>query len=1273
MLPLNDAMRCPFLLAALLAGLLLTAPAPAGAIPIRGRVVTAQGEGLAGARVVLRLRPDDWQEGRRFLTPVGGAEAAPPTPTAAVETDPDGRFRLEAPGAGMWELRATAPGQVPLHLPLAPLLEGRGLPPAVFPPARTVTLRVIDPAGASLPGARVRILLPSPGEREGATEGSELRWRPSPDLAVTGADGTARFHLPVDAVPVIHCAAPGHAPGRTEEVGGGEAICRLERGTRGSLEIRGESGKPLAGAVIRLGEGRVPTLVTGEDGRGEVVVPERGLEVEILARDGRRAAFRWLPTDLSPARTVRLPPPRRLTGRVESTAGEGLPGALVWLADHPARFQVAGDGGRFDLAVPGRGGLRLAAAAAGHLPAQATGRPGGTGLVLRLQPATVTGRGCVRGPEGQPVAGVEVTLRPAPGSRGADLPSGAGEEPWAAVTGPRGCYRIAGLVPGRFDLEARARGYAPLTVPGIAVRPGTGAVDLGTVLLAPGADLEGCVTDPEERALAEVEVLAVPAGQLPPDPGGDGGSLARTVTAGDGCFRLEGLSPGRRVDLHFRRQGYATAHLDGLPVPPEEPVRVALRPAARVAGRVVEPGGRGIPEARVELSIEVAALSAGARVTRLLPAGEAETDSGGDFAIEEVEPGAGVLEVAAEGWAEARVEVEVEPGQALDGVEIVLEPEAVLTGRVTAQDGRPVPGAAIQVGESEAGAGSPRLSTESGEEGRYRLAGLASGRRRVTAWAEGHLPVSETVELEAGENHLDLTLPSGVEISGRVVDAAGEPVAGARVGARGLRPEAHPHEAPSLADGSFAVEVPAAGRYRLQADKPGFARAVYPQEVTVTGSPVSGIEIRLSSGGEVRGRVLGLSLEELARVRLFATSVQGSFAQGEVSPDGSYRVPRLAAGDWRVEAHLLGTNRSAEGTVRLAPGQAEAVLDLELATGLTLTGRVLLDGTPRPGLSVSAQGLERSSHGSDVTDGQGRFRIEGLTPGLHLLDVADLGSALRYRQEVEILEDRQIVVDLQPGRVRGRVVAAPAGDPVAGARIELRADGTAGSSLRGPETDARGRFLVAEVAPGRYHLTAAAPGYAPGEVPVEVQPGAEVGELELVLQPSPGLVLEVSLASGLPVQGVTVALLAADGRVVADGSYPADAGGRVRISEAPPGRWELVIAAPGAAPATIAAVSVPGETLQVVLPPPGRLLIQVPELAAGDTPATATLAGPDGRLFRRPTGRGRVEERWPVHGGRALVEVPAGLWQVRVEASDGRVWNGEAVVAAGSLTELDLP
>ena len=74
----------------------------------------------------------------------------------------------------------------------------------------------------------------------------------------------------------------------------------------------------------------------------------------------------------------------------------------------------------------------------------------------------------------------------------------------------------------------------------------------------------------------------------------------------------------------------------------------------------------------------------------------------------------------------------------------------------------------------------------------------------------------------------------------------------------------------SASDGTFELGPVAAGSYRLRAERRGLAPHELETPVIVDGRDVDDVVIRLLPGARITGRVVGLELEDLARVEVAA-------------------------------------------------------------------------------------------------------------------------------------------------------------------------------------------------------------------------------------------------------------------------------------------------------------------------------------------------------------------------------------------------------------------
>lgn len=1157
-----------------------------------------------------------------------------------------------------------------------------------LPGAVTRQIRVLDAAGRKpVADALVRV------GRFG-----DARW----SAGLTSAEGL--FDVPLGngpRQPVLILARDGRRlevnlePAKKDEKGPRTLMLPALETLAGRV-VSSVDGRPVAGALVWHSDPAV-FRVTGPDGSYRMeLAPTSGESPSIQA-----AAAGFLPENAEstgPAGrrqgpVLALRPALSVAGVVVDEKGAPVAGVEIHAAAQP--------GDRFDSMSVRSGGLartspagrfrvsNLAAGIGHHLRLSRTGFAPTTSEIPPLDPGRPaadlkvvlkrgrTGFGRVVNAAEQPIAGARVSLRR---DRGTDMRArmmrqmmgGQEEAPFEAVTAADGRFELRDLPAGSWSLEARAAGYAALTVPGLILPEGAGSTDLGTVMLPTGVAVEGYVVDPRGRPVEGVEVNAsdatVPFAMM--RFGRQEETVPGAVTGADGYFRIEDRRVGETINLDAGRAGYAVSSAPGVRVPPEEPVRIVLQPASVVEGRVVD--GDGKPVAAARIVIFPTERRGG------FQAKNGTSDDSGAFRIEDVPPGAVEARVTATGFQAAYVSnLEVRAGQDLKGVEIVLAAGAAVEGRVLSPSGKPVAGAEVRVVEEEARGffRMPAMASTDGD-GRYRLEGVAPGARTVQASHEGYRRAVRDLEVRLGENTLDLSLEGGAEVRGRVVDEGGAPVPGARVSLReGWRSWDLPGGV-SGADGSFTLTGVADGTYHLLGEKQGYARNEEGQEVTVAGSSVGGVEVKLSRGGAIAGQLLGLDFTDLAQVEVRSDG-GGASRLGTVRPDGSYRIENLAPGKRRVLATLPGGTRQARGEVELEPGVSEVRLDLDFAEegdGGTLTGRVLRNGEPLSSAMVSLTGPGASRWGE--TDHEGRFRFEAVPKGSYELAVMVRGGT-RHEEKLDIAGDRDVLIDLRTVTVSGRVTDAADRSPISGASVVLlpREGGSDASRFFPIETstDSRGAFRLLGVTEGAWKVRVSQEGYAPGEeeVTVEAAEGAPVEGVELALQATEGVTLEVVLPNGRPPSEVRSAVLDASGRVVSAGRHMVREGGRVRISSVAPGSWELVLDSDGWAPVSLP-VTAPGDAGRVALATPGSLRVEVPALADGRVGATVRFTDAGGRLFRTLWGDEAMSELPLQNGSRDFQRLPVGSWTLTVTAADGRTWTGSATVSPAGKPVVKL-
>jgi carboxypeptidase family protein len=313
-----------------------------------------------------------------------------------------------------------------------------------------------------------------------------------------------------------------------------------------------------------------------------------------------------------------------------------------------------------------------------------------------------------------------------------------------------------------------------------------------------------------------------------------------------------------------------------------------------------------------------------------------------------------------------------------------------ISGRVVTEDGQPVPRAAVSITAS--GKTDRRVSVNTDEEGNFRAEGLDAAAYVVSASAPGYVfrPRNEPGARRAGFNYIGevvtITMLKGGVITGRVVNAAGEPVVGVPVTAERVRDEdGRPLPAPEKAAASSQRQTDDRGVYRWYGLAPGSyvicaggssglstrptpfegrmlvchpsAPRVAAAEVTAPGGEVSGIDIRyrVERGYVISGKITGLpSTVGPAQVVLLKAGSDLPMATTSPQPSGlerGYAIYGVPNGDYEI---IAVRNFSGDESAFASPPRRVVVngrdvgrIDLALSALAALAGRVTMEKTAR--------------------------------------------------------------------------------------------------------------------------------------------------------------------------------------------------------------------------------------------------------------------------------------------------------------------------------------
>jgi hypothetical protein len=360
---------------------------------------------------------------------------------------------------------------------------------------------------------------------------------------------------------------------------------------------------------------------------------------------------------------------------------------------------------------------------------------------------------------GEPISLAEVVFTPPAFSAGPQgRPDAPEEESLVATSLETGEFRLLGLAPGRYRIEARAPGYVSAVLPSAPV-PFGGRI---TFTLVPSGQLEGVVLGTEGQPAAGAEVFAV-------SPGHE----AAVLTDTEGHFSVE-LPPGTYAVS--ARRGEEAGVLRGVTATVGQRVqglRLGLGAGARVSGKVVRKDGSPVLGARVEAWLRETWVETRPQWGHAL----AGTDESGAFSLPPLAAGTYVIGVFLPGGGRLRQgPLTLAAGEHAsltflcelrDGLE--CQPQDSIQGRIIHSRGAPVRHTVLDVLSPD----SVQTSTAYEFIGdRFELRGLPPGPSQLAVTADG-MRAALRVDLRPGERKLlEIPVYPGVSMTGRLIDAA---------------------------------------------------------------------------------------------------------------------------------------------------------------------------------------------------------------------------------------------------------------------------------------------------------------------------------------------------------------------------------------------------------------------------------------------------------------------------------------------------------------------
>lgn len=488
---------------------------------------------------------------------------------------------------------------------------------------------------------------------------------------------------------------------------------------------------------------------------------------------------------------------------------------------------------------------------------------------------------------------------------------------------------------------------------------------------------------------------------------------------------------------------------------------------------------------------------------------------------------------------------------------LMVKGTARLAGRVTTEDGKGVAGAKVTI---RLGAFASFFHTQAitKDDGSYEFTNLAPGVYTVPAVVppdgmdlirlESWKNVRSFAVREAQSRQEDFRLAKSGKFTGKVLDDAGKPLAGAKVACSlDVANEDGPKYLSALAGQWFGASAvtDAKGQYVLTGMSPEtYIVEVAPPEggnlapTQVRGQILKGTEtvpvqdVTLSPAGALTVKVLGPDGKGTVGVKLtLITMPLRMFAESGPSAytdvDGKAVFMNLASGRYRLDLEPpVNTGLSAQSIddIGVLAG-LHLAQTVKIADGWSISG-VVRDsaGQAVPNVAINMSRTYRN-YAATSTDSAGKFKIVGLPLGADKFDAkakwrisATPGSEIPELDSVSkelASNDKDMIVDLvlPEAAVISGIVTLPDGKPAAAVVVmPFQAQGNGATFGRPARTGPNGKYVLGQIGAGKWEVAA---------VPVA---GGDLVAATGVANVKPGAPAELnlSLKKGLTLTGKVV-------------------------------------------------------------------------------------------------------------------------------------------------------
>ena len=723
----------------------------------------------------------------------------------------------------------------------------------------------------------------------------------------------------------------------------------------------------------------------------------------------------------------------------------------------------------------------------------------------------------------QPIAGINLLI------------SHAGALVASTTTDANGNYEIDNLSPGNYTITTSSTLYQTISQ-GVSVSSNQ-TTTVNVALQDQPGSIGGQIVDASTGlGLPGVSITALNGSIV----------LGSALSDSNGNYVINGVAPGSYT-VRATLNTYQTAVQSALVIAATTTtVNLVLTPnPGSVSGQVTDMNSDPITGGSVMLHV----LQGNIIIASTL------TDSSGSYLINNLPAGNYSLSVMAAGFQSAINSLTVVQGQTTTlNVVLAMDP-GNLTGTVSDVNG-PVSGASVQLFVN-----TTLLATVlTDSNGGYSIANLAPGQYVLQVSASNHQSVIEGVTIVADQTQeADVMLPLNPgSISGTLIDAvSGLPLVGFTVNISNNGTLIA--TAITDANGNYLISGLAPDSYSVSALGPNYQTGTL--SVTVLAGNTASANFSLQSQpGSISGNVVDTNSNPLANVLIEALQGNNILATAMTDPSGNYSLTGLAPGTYVVRASANSFQATLQGTLVAANAQTITNFTLQSQPG-SLSGLIQDASTQTPIAGANVFVLQGGVQiATALTQSDGTYSITGLPVGSYVVQ-ANSNDYQINQQGILVTANSALTVNLSlsadPGAVQGQILDQVTSQPISGATVTLF---NGSLFVTNGQTDINGNYLLNNLAPGTYTLSATAANYQTLTQGVTVNSLATtIANFSLASQPGT-MSGTVTDSNSLPIVGATVNI---SKNQVLIGSVLTDSTGSYSLGGLAPDNYMVSVSAAG--------------------------------------------------------------------------------------------------------------